>query len=205
MSGRGALLVLEGCDKVGKSTQAKLLVEALNNLGIPAIGRSFPDRTTEIGELLDKYLRKEIEFPSEAAHLLFSANRWECKQNILKTLMEGTTLVLDRYAFSGAAYTSAATGKSLAWCQEADRGLPSPDLVTCFKTNDRIQNLSTWDGERYDNMAFQEKVSYNFDRLNDGTWKIINSKQDIYTIHKELLRIALDTIQHVKNKSICQL
>ncbi|XP_015177299.1 PREDICTED: thymidylate kinase [Polistes dominula] len=205
MGGRGALLVLEGCDKVGKSTQAKLLVEALNNFNIPAVGKSFPDRTSEIGKLLNKFLKKEVELPLEAAHLLFSANRWEFKQYIIKTLMEGTTLVVDRYAYSGAAYTAAATDKSLAWCQEADRGLPSPDLVAFFRINDRVKKLDTWDGERYDNVLFQEKVSFNFDRLNDGTWKIIDSKQDIYTIHKELLNISVDTVRNVTNRTIGQL
>lgn len=39
---RGALLVLEGCDRVGKSTQAKQLVAALNKLGIKAESRGFP-------------------------------------------------------------------------------------------------------------------------------------------------------------------
>ncbi|KAI4501178.1 hypothetical protein M0802_003551 [Mischocyttarus mexicanus] len=205
MSGRGALLVLEGCDKVGKSTQAKLLVEALNSNGVAAVGKSFPNRSTNIGELLNKYLKKEITLPSEAAHLLFSANRWECKQDIEETLMSGTTLVVDRYAFSGAAYTSAASNRSLAWCKEADRGLPSPDMVALFTSIDRIKNLSAWDGEIYDSLAFQEKVSSNFDKLNDGTWKIINNKQDIYTIHKELLSIALDTVYNVKNRPISQL
>lgn len=42
MHGRGAFLVLEGCDKVGKTTQVKLLVKALNNHGIVAEARSFP-------------------------------------------------------------------------------------------------------------------------------------------------------------------
>ena len=33
MASRGALIVLEGCDRAGKTTQAKMLVEALNQLG----------------------------------------------------------------------------------------------------------------------------------------------------------------------------
>ena len=32
-SSRGALIVLEGCDRAGKTTQAKKLVDALNQLG----------------------------------------------------------------------------------------------------------------------------------------------------------------------------
>lgn len=39
---RGAFLVLEGCDRVGKSTQVKRLVKALNDRGIKAESRGFP-------------------------------------------------------------------------------------------------------------------------------------------------------------------
>lgn len=39
---RGALIVLEGCDRAGKSTQAKLLVNALKQRGIPVEQRAFP-------------------------------------------------------------------------------------------------------------------------------------------------------------------
>ena len=39
---RGALIVLEGCDRCGKSTQARLLNEALTRAGIPAETMRFP-------------------------------------------------------------------------------------------------------------------------------------------------------------------
>lgn len=41
---RGALIVLEGCDRAGKSTQAKMLITALNNLNIPVELHSFPSK-----------------------------------------------------------------------------------------------------------------------------------------------------------------
>lgn len=40
-------------------------------------------------------------------HELFSLNRWECKQDIEAHLAAGSTLVVDRYAFSGVVYTAA--------------------------------------------------------------------------------------------------
>ena len=39
---RGALIVFEGCDKCGKSTQSVKLMEALNRDGIPAKLMRFP-------------------------------------------------------------------------------------------------------------------------------------------------------------------
>lgn len=39
---RGALIVLEGCDKAGKSTHSKLLIDALNAAGKVAHLINFP-------------------------------------------------------------------------------------------------------------------------------------------------------------------
>lgn len=44
MTRRGALIVLEGCDRAGKTTQAKKLVDALNELGRTAKLIKFPGK-----------------------------------------------------------------------------------------------------------------------------------------------------------------
>jgi len=41
---RGALIVFEGCDRVGKSTQCKKLVQALHERNIKAEYMSFPGK-----------------------------------------------------------------------------------------------------------------------------------------------------------------
>ena len=41
---RGALIVLEGCDRAGKTTQAKKLVDALNQLGRATKLLKFPGK-----------------------------------------------------------------------------------------------------------------------------------------------------------------
>jgi len=41
---RGALIVLEGCDRAGKSTQTKMLMNALNDLQISAKTEAFPSK-----------------------------------------------------------------------------------------------------------------------------------------------------------------
>ncbi|KNE59507.1 hypothetical protein AMAG_18191 [Allomyces macrogynus ATCC 38327] len=43
-------------------------------------------------------------------------------------LQTGVTLIADRYAYSGVAY-SESKGLDLTWCQRPDVGLPAPDLV----------------------------------------------------------------------------
>ena len=54
--------------------------------------------------------------------MLFAKNRWEVRDTLVNDLLTGTTLVCDRYAFSGVAYTSA-KGLDFDWCLKADEGL----------------------------------------------------------------------------------
>ena len=71
---RGALIVFEGCDRSGKTTQVTRLVERLNKAGRPAVMMRFPDRTTSIGSLINSYLscKKELDW----AHPCFDHPRW---------------------------------------------------------------------------------------------------------------------------------
>ena len=48
MARRGALIVFEGCDRVGKSTQCQRLVEALKSSGRQAESLSFPSKFTRL-------------------------------------------------------------------------------------------------------------------------------------------------------------
>ncbi|EZA48891.1 hypothetical protein DMN91_005702 [Ooceraea biroi] len=203
LSKRGALIVLEGCDRAGKSTQVKLLMNALSELQIPARSQAFPNRSTPIGKILNNFLSKEINIPPESAHLLFSANRWECKENIERTLLSGITLVTDRYAASGAVYTAANTGRSLNWCQQADLGLPKPDCVVFLKVSKRQQKeRSDWGKERFEHDEFQQHVDDNYEALRDDTWFVVNADQDKLTVHAEILQKILSIIQEVQNHKI---
>ena len=64
-------------------------------------------------------------------HLLFSTNRWEKVSELTKALEQGHNVIVDRYSFSGIAFSSAKENMSFEWCKQPERGLPKPDLV-CF-------------------------------------------------------------------------
>ncbi|XP_078036928.1 thymidylate kinase-like [Augochlora pura] len=203
---RGALIVFEGCDRAGKSTQVKMLVDALRKKNIPVEREAFPNRTTAIGLMINDFLAKEREYPPETMHLLFSANRWELKDEILKTLNSGVTLIVDRYAASGAAYTAATTGRNLAWCKEPDRGLPNPDIVIYLDVSKGSQRKrSNWGKERFENTSLQQSVALNYNKLIDSKWSIINADRDVSAIHSEILDEVLETIEKSKHLSIGEL
>lgn len=206
---RGAFLVFEGCDRAGKSTQVRLLLEALKTRNVPVASRCFPDRTTAVGSVIDSYLSKKDDkaaLSPETIHLLFSANRWECKDEILRTLQGGTTLLVDRYAASGAAYSAATTGKDLDWCKQPDKGLPSPDAVIFLKiSRDAQRTRNNWGNERFENDSIQQKVSSNFEKLQEQTWCVVDADQDPMVVHKRVLEKALTIIENVKDIPVSSL
>lgn len=153
---RGRLILIEGLDRSGKSTQADILTSKLNGKLF-----KFPDRSTPVGKLINEYLvNSDFNLPDEAAHLLFSANRWELAQDIANTLELGTHVVMDRYIYSGIAYSLAKSGlNDFDWLYSPDKGLPKPDL-TMFLTIDldELSKRKGWGEERYEKEAFQKKV-----------------------------------------------
>lgn len=68
---------------------------------------NFPNRSTDCGKLINAFLTKQQDFDHETIHLLFSMNRWESKKQMERLLNEGTSLIIDRYSFSGVAYSAA--------------------------------------------------------------------------------------------------
>ncbi len=144
---RGAFILFEGVDRCGKSTQAALLSNHyLKDRSVELI--RFPNRQSNIGQVIDAYLQvcyfasmqalynahvveffqSKTELSDNAIHLLFSANRWEASADIERKLAAGTTLVCDRYAYSGVAFSSA-KGLNFEWCRTCDKGLPAPDCI----------------------------------------------------------------------------
>ena len=105
---RGLLIAIEGCDRGGKSTQCMILQKWLTEkLGTSTNYLKFPDRSTAIGGIINEYLTGQVHLPNESIHLLFSANRWELAERMESLLVQGQSIVLDRYVYSGVAYTSA--------------------------------------------------------------------------------------------------
>ena len=200
---RGALIVVEGLDRAGKSTQVARLVEVLQARLV-----KFPDRTTQIGGMINAYLTNASEIPDEAIHLLFSANRWEVIDSIMQTLSNGQSVVCDRYAFSGIAY-SRAKGLDLTWCLSPDVGIPMPD-VTIFLDLDEATAASrcAYGEERYEKQAFQRAVRETFINVENlvqqagGVWNRIDASGTPDEVFAKVDAAAQDAVLRVQRNHL---
>jgi len=200
---RGALIVIEGADRVGKTTRAAKLVESLEANGFPVQSMKFPDRSTSIGQVIDQYLRGEISLDDHAIHLLFSTNRWEVFPKMKALLESGVSLVVDRYAYSGVAYSAAKPGMSLEWCKHSDEGLVAADTVIYMTVSDEVAKTRPGFGDEiYEEQDFQSKVKKNYDRLKNKSWVVLDGDVSSEKLDDELLVISKKTIQDAQDKPL---
>jgi len=125
---RGLLVAFEGLDQSGKQTQANLLRDRLISNGRLVRLLSFPDYRTVIGAEIGRALRGERDYTADVMQLLYVANRYEFKGEILRAKESGTIVVCDRYLASSIAYGEA-QGLEAEWLTEIQKYLPQPDIT----------------------------------------------------------------------------
>ncbi len=136
------LIVLEGLDGAGKSTQVKMFKEYL----IQKLGEleyiHFPRYDAEVyGDLISRFLRGAFgdisEVHPQLVALLFAEDRHGAAPEIKKVLDAGGTVLLDRYVYSNIAYQCAKLENEeeaeelRKWIFRTEYGsfnLPKPDL-----------------------------------------------------------------------------
>ncbi|MFY3741796.1 MAG: dTMP kinase [Candidatus Nitrosomirales archaeon] len=191
------LIVIEGSDKAGKSTQTQMLSDGLRKDGLMIATMSFPDYSTNVGKEIKAFLHGEKEYPIEVRHMLLSANRWEKKAEIEKMLKENDAVILNRYYQSNLVY-GVASGLRLEWLQSLDAGLPKEDVVVVLDVNPEVSiNRMQSKGDVFemddDMMGKASKLYREF--ASKYGWILINGDRNKEDVHKEIMQIVATKIK----------
>lgn len=190
MTTKGKIIVIEGTDKAGKTSQSRMLAETLKVSGKVCVILDFPDYTTPIGIEIKAFLEGKRDYPPEVKHLLFSANRWEKKKEIESMLENGTIIVMNRYWESNLVY-GVANGMDVNWLLRLDKGLPKENIVLVILVN---PSISAKRAEMQD--AFESdprlaaKAHENYLKFaKQFRWRIIDGSKSKEQVHQEIMKI----------------
>ena len=130
---------LEGVDGSGKSTQARLLVDALGPETVAIREPGGTDAAERIRQLLAD---PGVELEPLAELMLFCAARADLTERVIRPALEGgLTVVSDRFSDSSVAYQGAArglgVGEVIGLCDTATDGL-WPDLTLLLKVDPTV-------------------------------------------------------------------
>jgi dTMP kinase len=204
----GKLIVFEGAEGAGKSTQIRLLAERLTKARISCIAVREPGGTPVGDAIRGILLHPEQEITDATEALLFMASRAELiAREILPSLVEGKVVLLDRFFLSTYAY------------QIFGRGLPEPEVraanrlataglvpdITLLLDVAAAEGLGRADArgsrdrmERSDD-DFHQRVTSAFRQFADPRWqhshpecgpiKLIDGTGDEITVHKRVIAL----------------
>ena len=176
---RGLLIAFEGLDQSGKQTQAELLRDHLKSQGHKVRLLSFPDYGTSIGEEIARALQGERDYGPDVMQLLYVANRYERKDEILRWLEGGLILVCDRYRASSIAYGEA-MGLDAAWLADMQKYLPEPDITFLLDiAPETSARRKTTDRDRYErDLQMLARVRDSYLRQSNEGWLRLDADRD---------------------------
>jgi dTMP kinase len=130
---------LEGVDGSGKSTQARLLVEAL---GPETVAIREPGGTDAAERIRGLLIDPKLALEPLAELLLFCAARADLTESVIRPALEvGRDVVCDRFSDSSVAYQGAArglgVGEVIGLCDTATDGL-WPDLTLLLRVDPKV-------------------------------------------------------------------
>jgi len=177
----GLLIALEGVDGAGTTTQTELLAQGLRSRGLPVHATREPS-DGPVGLLLRQILTGRVVVPGmhgarpptwTTMALLFAADRLDhLEAEIHPNLMDGVTVVTDRYYHSSVAYQSVSAGKgdeTTAWVREINRQARTPDLTIVLDVRPEVaadrRRARARTRELYEDEALQAELVRFYDRI----------------------------------------
>jgi dTMP kinase len=190
---RGLFVTFEGIDRSGKTTQARLLLEAL---GADAVGVREPGGT-EAGERIREILKDPaVELSPRAEALLFAAARAELVEQVIRpALEEGRTVVSDRFLDSSLAYQGGARGLGVEEVGRINRFALAgvrPDLTLLLDIDPAAAAGRAGESDRFEDEGadLQRRVLEAYEELmaaEPARWRRIDAHRPPEEVHADVL------------------
>jgi dTMP kinase len=177
---RGLLVVFEGAEGAGKSTQLRLLAEWLGARGNDVLAVREPGGTIVGDEIRRVLLDPESDIVPRAEALLFMASRAQLVEREVRPALDaGTVVLVDRFFLSTYAYQGAGRGLSEDDLRTANaiatNGLvPDVTLLLTIPVSEglsRAMQRGEHDRMERAELAFHERVAHAFERFATPEWQ----------------------------------
>ncbi len=189
---RGKLIIFEGIDGTGKSTQIQLLAAYLRERHALEVISSFePTRGPwgmRVRHAVQTHQRLSLE---EEIDCLLRDRREHVEGLIRPALARGAWVLLDRYYPSMMAYQGASGHDVAAIQQMNEEFAPLPDLACYLRISlEQSQRRIATRGlakDAFEQDSFQARVAHVFDAMEMSWWKRLDAEGSIEEVHARII------------------
>ena len=192
----GLFVTFEGIDRSGKSTQARMLCEAL---GSRCVSVRDPGGT-ELGERLRSLLKDpSVSLDARTEALLFAAARAESVAQVIRpALASGRVVVSDRFVDSSLAYQGEGRGlgvEEVARVNEWAVGGLRPDITFLLELTPGMAAGRGVEDDRFESegAGLQVRVHDAYERMADEEprrWRRVAADRPAEVVHAEVLEVV---------------
>ena len=200
---KGVLIVFEGIDGSGKSTQAKILLKKLQEQGFPAVYYREPSDSRWGQEIKRKARFADSLTPQEELELFQKDREANVETNLKPSLERKEVIILDRYYFSTIAYQGA-KGIDPESIRKRNEGFAvKPELVFILDI-EADQGLERIEDRDHKDMLFERveylvKVRKIFQSFNGDNIYHIDATQSVERIAEQIEKITFKFLKSVKS------
>lgn len=210
-SGKGLFITIEGGDGSGKSTQLRLLNQALSSAGIDVVMTREPGGTPQAERIRNLLLQRDSgDFdPLTEAMMMMAARREHLVNKIWPALAKGQWVVSDRFADSTRAFQGYGHGldsASIETLYTLIAGDFQPDLTLIFDIDPEVsiarsmshmattKNSLEATEDRFERMdiEFHKRLRRGFldiAKAHPARCVVLDATQDIATMHRQVLQV----------------
>ena len=205
---RGRFIAFEGGEGAGKTTQSRLLADALERLGIAALTTREPGGTPGAEALRGLLLDPELDWGARAEVLLFAAARSDHVEKLIEpALAAGQWVICDRFLDSSRAYQGGAGGigdKAIIALHEIGTDGLLPDLTILLDLDPQLADsrANARDNGAPDRIGakgadYHEQVRQQFHRMAEHEPKrfaIVPAHGTAEEVHERVMRVVIPLI-----------
>ncbi|MFZ8830497.1 MAG: dTMP kinase [Candidatus Aenigmatarchaeota archaeon] len=196
---KGKLIVFEGIDGAGLTTQSQMLEKYLKEKKYEVVLTKEPTNNL-IGGIIRAALKKEWLTSNRTLQLLFSADRaHHLEKEIIPALEDGKIVISDRYFISTIAYGMIELEKD--WLKALNSKFLLPDIIFIIDVPVEVSieriKASRFGFELFEEKKKLEKIRNNFLELSKEYKNcfVINGNRSIEEVHKEIVKIVEEKLK----------
>lgn len=192
---KGILIVFEGIDGSGKSTQAEILMKTLQSKGFDVVYFQEPSKGKWGRKIKKKALHPDSLSPQEELDLFQKDRKENVEKNLKPALERKRVVILDRYYYSTIAYQGAKGIDEKLIKRMNEEFIIKPDLVFILdidpqKGLERIENRKKKD-RLFEREEYLGKVREIFKSFIEKNFIHIDALKSKVEISKEIEEIVL--------------
>jgi dTMP kinase len=185
---KGILIIFEGTDGTGKSTQLQLLSRFLQNKGYPVITTREPTEGQYGQKIRELYVNRSKYSQDEELELFLADRREHVEELLLPALEQGKVVLCDRYFLSTAAYQGA-RGFDPEEILQLNHFAPDPDLALLFQVplDTGLTRITSGRGDvlnDFEQRQSLEQVAALFSAIKRPYIQPIDAKGSIEEVHR---------------------